>query len=74
MTKIDKRVENENLVKTAIATYNKEKNYGPSFRDLAVITDLSVGTVHAICRELRDRGVVEYIDNVARTLRVKKGK
>ena len=66
----DKRVEAEQAVLTAIASWGRTTAYGPSFRDIALATNLPLGTVHSICRELRESGDIHFIDQVARSLTI----
>ena len=66
----DKRIEAEHAILTAIAAWGKTTAYGPSFRDIALATNLPLGTVHSICRELRETGDVHFIDQVARSLTI----
>jgi SOS-response transcriptional repressor LexA len=70
-TKINAKVNNQELVKTAISDWFAKNSYGPSFRDISNITGMSLGTVHSVCRELREARVIDYTDNVARTIRMK---
>ena len=69
--KIDAQVKNENLILKAIKKWNRSHKYGPSFRDLVEMTELSLGTVHGACRDIRDKRKIHYIDGVARTIRIK---
>ena len=70
MSADNKRVEATNAVLSAIASWGKTKSYGPSFRDIALATNLPLGTVHSICRELRETGDVHFLDHVARSLTI----
>lgn len=71
MTSLNARVSNTLAVKNAVLLWYESHKYGPSFRDLAKLTGLSLGTVHNVCQELRDDGVLEFQDNVARTIKIK---
>ena len=73
LKKMNRRIENEKLVESAIEKFLNSHSYGPSLREISGLTQLSLGTVHSICKELRDRGILEYADNMSRTLRIKKG-
>ena len=68
--KIDARVKNEREVLEAIKEWNRCHKYGPSFRDLVDLTDISLGTVHGVCRDLREKGKIEYTDGVSRSIKV----
>ena len=66
----DSRQEATNAVLSAIAAWGRTTAYGPSFRDIALATNLPLGTVHALCRELRESGDIHFIDQVARSLTI----
>ena len=68
---LSKKKENEESVINAIVSWYSEHTYGPSYRNLQEITGIPLGTVYAVCKELRDDGVVTYDEGVARTIRVK---
>lgn len=70
MTTINKKKANEQAVVVAVKSWYDEHKYGPSFRDLAKQTGLSLGTVHNVCRTLRDEGVLSYEDNIARSIKI----
>lgn len=70
MPKLNAKESNELSVRSAVVDWYATHSYGPSFRDLASSTGLSLGTVYNVCRDLRESGVIEYIDGVARTLRL----
>jgi len=69
--KIDKQKANQMDIVKAIKGWTKQNKYSPSFRDLVELTGLSLGTIHAECRSLREQNKIEYLDGVARTLRAK---
>jgi DNA-binding transcriptional regulator YhcF (GntR family) len=71
MTSLNARVSNTVAVKSAVGLWYQDHRYGPSFRDLAKLTGLSLGTVYNVCQELREDGVLEFEDNVARTIKIK---
>ena len=72
MSKVkNKKLEAEYAILEAIAGWDTGHAYGASFRDVALETNLPLGTVHAICRELRDAGTITFHDQVARSLKVK---
>ena len=71
MSELNAKLKNERLVTEAITSWYESHEWGPSFRDLAVLTGLSLGTVHNTCKDLKERGIVEYQENVARTLTLK---
>jgi DNA-binding IclR family transcriptional regulator len=54
----------------AIDRWHIEHGYGPAFRDVAEATGFALGTVHGLCRSLRDQGRVIYDDQRARSLDV----
>lgn len=70
MTTINKKKANEQAVVGAIKLWYSDHRYGPSFRDIANVTGLSLGTVHNVCRTLREGGVLSYEDNIARSIKV----
>ena len=74
MTKINAKVSNANMVSSAIREWYTQHQHGPSFRDLANMTGLSLGTVYSVCHELRDDGIINLIDGVARSIQMKEGK
>jgi DNA-binding transcriptional regulator YhcF (GntR family) len=67
----NQKLENEKTVVQAIKAWYLQHNYGPSFRDLSEMTKISLGGVHSICKDLRDVGIIQYEDNVARTVKIK---
>jgi hypothetical protein len=71
MTKLNARVKNAKLVVEAINTWYGTHVYGPSYRDLVDLTGLSLGTVYNVCQELRESGEIDFLDNVARTIKLK---
>jgi DNA-binding transcriptional regulator YhcF (GntR family) len=71
VSELNAKIKNETLVTEAITTWYESHEYGPSFRDVAEITGLSLGTVHNTCKDLKERGMVYYQENVARTLTLK---
>ena len=64
------RAEAESLIKSTIRSFRTDRGYGPSFRDLAVETNLPLGTCHEICVALAERGEVRYYPGIARSLDV----
>jgi hypothetical protein len=70
-SRLDAKSHNESVVLNAVEEWYKGHAYGPSFRDLASMTGLSVGGLFQICRQLRDSGKLMYEDAVARSIRVK---
>ena len=71
MSRINAKERNEEVVRQAIINWLSSKPYSPSFRDLVKETGLSLGTVHNACRDLRDSKVINYLDGVARTIRMR---
>jgi DNA-binding IclR family transcriptional regulator len=62
--------ETDASVVKAITLWQKAGwGYGPSFRDIAAETGLPLGTVHRICRRLREQGQIDFHDQTARSLR-----
>jgi len=72
--KFNAKLFNQNAVYEAIKLWYNDHAYGPSYRDLVKITGVSLGTVYNVCHELRDTGMIEFEDNVARTIKVKEKK
>ena len=65
------KIKNEGNIVQAIMEWYSSKSYGPSFRDLAKMTGMSLGTVYNVCTDLRDAGVIDFQEGVARTIRMK---
>jgi hypothetical protein len=74
MNTMDKRLDNERIVLSAIKEWYKERSYGPSYRDLQKATGISLGNVHATCASLHDGGKIDLEENIARSIRLAKGK
>lgn len=66
----NRRADAENAIVQAIATWNQEHEFGCAFRDVALLTNLSLGRVHELCRDLRDAGRITFADHVARSLKL----
>jgi hypothetical protein len=65
------RAEVDDAIVKAIDDWNKAAwGYAPSFRDLSAATSVPLGTIHRICRILREEGRISYVDRVSRSLRV----
>jgi DNA-binding transcriptional regulator YhcF (GntR family) len=54
--------------------FDSGKTYGPSYRDLAELSRLPLGTVHKTCHFLRDENVITFDDKVARSIRLQRRK
>ena len=67
----DFRLDAEDAIIAAIREWDDGHLYGASFRDVAGMTNLPLGTVHQICRDLREDGRITFYDQVARSLKVK---
>ena len=67
----DKRREAEVEVATSIRRLSAAAGYSPSFREVAEDTGLPLGTVHSVCVDLAEQGVLIYHPRIARSLRVK---
>jgi SOS-response transcriptional repressor LexA len=72
MTVIDRRLDNEKLVLAAIKEWYKLYDYGPSYRDLQKMTEISLGNVHSTCESLADSGAIYTVPNIARSIRLVK--
>lgn len=70
MTKINAKLDNEKKITDAIAKWYKKHPYGPSYRDLSEMTEMSLGTVFSVCQELRETKVIWFQDGVARTIKL----
>lgn len=68
---LNKKQDNELAVLRALDQWFKSQAYSPTFRDLALITGISLSTVHETCVSLRENGDIDFADGVARTLRLK---
>ena len=71
MTTMNTKLAHEQAIVQAIKTWYTTHTYGPSYRDLAKLTSISLGTVYAVCHELREVGIIEFSDGVARTIKMK---
>jgi DNA-binding transcriptional regulator YhcF (GntR family) len=69
---LNRKIVNEELVVKSVRQWYKKNTFGPSYRDLSKLTELSVGTVYNICHDLREAGVLQFQDSVARTIKLKK--
>jgi DNA-binding transcriptional regulator YhcF (GntR family) len=65
------KLAHEQAIVQAIQEWYTTHTYGPSFRNLADMTNISLGTVYSVCQELREVGIVEFQDGVARTMKIK---
>ena len=63
------RDESEVLVVGTIRSFLERTGYSPSFRDVAEETGFPLGTVHAICVDLAERGMITYHPKIARSLK-----
>ena len=50
--------------------FTSGKMYGPSYRDLAESSGLPIGTVHKTCKMMRDNGLIDFDENIARSIRL----
>lgn len=66
----NKRIETDSDIVGAILDLTAEMGYNPSFREVAERTCLPLGSLHELCRLLREEGKLNFVDNVARSLRV----
>jgi hypothetical protein len=64
------RIETDSNIVGAIQDLSAEMGYNPSFREVAERTCLPLGTLHELCRLLREEGSVFFVDGVARSLRI----
>jgi hypothetical protein len=71
---INQKIANERAVVQAVKEWYKTRNYGPSYRDLSQMTNMSLGTVYNVCRDLRDLNILQFQDSVARTIKLKESK
>jgi DNA-binding transcriptional regulator YhcF (GntR family) len=68
---INQKLANEKAIVQAIKKWYRSRKYGPSYRDLSEMTEMSLGTVYNVCQELRTVGILQFEDNVARTIKLK---
>ena len=66
---LNRRAVAEQSVIDAVTLWKHGHKFGPSFRDIALLTNLPLGSVHEICRVLRAEGRLDFDDNIARSLR-----
>lgn len=72
MSSISTKERNMNLVMSALRQwYGSGKVYGPSYRNLVDLSGLPIGTVHKTCHFLRQEGLIQFEDNVARSMVIK---
>ena len=71
---MNKRKANADKVLAGIKLWYTGNAYGPSYRDLARITSISLGAVFSTCKELREEGLIEFEDGIARSIKIVKGK
>ncbi len=69
---VDQAAEKERIL-DIIRRWTSLYGFGPSFRDIQEKMDISLGSVHNYCRDLRDEGRLTFTDNVARTMRAVDG-
>lgn len=69
---IDKGKENQQVVLAAIKEWFQHSKYGPSYRDLSGLSDLALGTVYGVCKELHEDGYIDLDVGVARSIRLRK--
>jgi|APCry1669192062_1035393.scaffolds.fasta_scaffold00454_3 hypothetical protein len=69
----NQKIANEKAIVQSVKKWYRTRNYGPSYRDLSEITGMSLGTVYNVCHELRDLKILEFQDNVARTIKLREG-
>jgi DNA-binding IclR family transcriptional regulator len=60
----------KDLIEAAVLSWGAGHRFGMSFRDLALVTNLPLGTCHELARELREEGRIDFDDHVARSLRM----
>jgi len=70
MTKINAKLDNEKKITKAIEKWYKKHAYGPSYRDLSEMTEMSLGNVFSACQQLREAKVITFQDGVARTIKL----
>ena len=64
------KVTNEELL-NIIIDYIQENNYPPTTRDLMELTDIkSTSTMHYRLLELREKGLIDFVDCENRTISV----
>jgi len=68
--RINAQVQNRESVFEAIKTWYTKNAYGPSYRDISLITSIPLGTVYNVCQELREVGKIDFQDGVARTIKI----
>jgi len=71
MTEKNAKKNNESRVAEAIHMWYLGHSYGPSYRDISRITGISLGTVFNVCKDLRESGIIELNEKVARSIKLK---
>lgn len=54
----------------AIKKYISENGYSPSVRDICEMLSLSTGTVHGHLVHLREKGHINFVDGVCRSITI----
>ena len=67
---LNRRLENERVLLDELREWRKTHQYGPSYRELSAATEISLGTVYNLFKDLKDQGKVTFEEGVARTLRI----
>jgi DNA-binding transcriptional regulator YhcF (GntR family) len=67
----NQREANQNALAIAIRVwYDDDHGYAPSFRDLAAMTGLALGTVYGACQDLKEQGIITFAPGIARTIKI----
>lgn len=53
-----------------IAKYIENYGYSPSIRDLCNVFERSPGSVHPMLKKLKQKGLITYEENKARTIKI----
>jgi len=71
MTTTNTKLAHEQAIVQAVKEWYTTHTYGPSFRNLSEMTSISLGTVYNVCQDLREVGILDFQDGVARTMKIK---
>ncbi|WP_342538316.1 winged helix-turn-helix transcriptional regulator [Sporosarcina sp. FSL K6-1540] len=63
--------ERQQRIYEFILKYIRENQYSPTIREIAVAVGLkSPSTVHGHLDRMRDKGIIDFVDSLPRTIRI----
>lgn len=60
----------EKLIYLNIKRCINQNGYAPTFRELSEDIGISISTIHHHMRKMKERGIITYIDKMARTTKI----